>query len=158
MEGTFNPKPRITTIHEEPQRLRKFIPQRDPLGLMTGQFPIEYMERVTQLIREDDHPNQNVKEENPLAQKPKTKLRYILHPILQNLEELHKEPTMSCGKISHRRSSEEQQGEKTPKVAKTNEPSGKSTQNKTPSLTTPPSFSSSKAFKKRSPLQLRQQK
>ena len=109
---------------ELPQHLKKLeVPKglensyhMDPLGLSTGQTPIEYMERVTKLIRENDHPNQKVKEDNPLEQKPKTKF-LILHPILQNLEEVDKEPTMSCGKMSSKRSSKEQ-GEKTPKSAK----------------------------------------
>ena len=114
---------------ELPQHLKKLeVPKglensyhMDPLGLSTGQTPIEYMERVTKLIRENDHPNQKVKEDNPLEQKPKTKFNYTLHPILQNLEEVDKEPTMSCGKMSSKRSSKEQ-GEKTPKSSKPNKP------------------------------------
>ena len=54
INGTPNPKPRATKTHRKPKRPKKYIPHRDPLGLTTGQFPIEYMERVTKLIREDD--------------------------------------------------------------------------------------------------------
>ena len=54
-----------------------------------------------------------------------------MHPILQDLEEANIESTMSCGKISHERSSEEQQGENTSKASKTTEPSHNSIQNKT---------------------------
>ena len=57
-DGTFKPKPKVVTSHIEAKRPRKFIPSRDPLGLMKGQFPTQYLERVTRLIREDDPTSQ----------------------------------------------------------------------------------------------------
>ena len=81
INGTPNPKPRATKTHRKPKRPKKYIPHRDPLGLTTGQFPIEYMERVTKLIREDD----------PVPQmKAEANKEVSLNAAPQNVIELHK--------------------------------------------------------------------
>ena len=81
INGTPNPKPRATKTHKKPQRPKKYIPHRDPLGLTTGQFPIEYMERVTKLIREED----------PVPQmKAEANKEVGLNAAPQNVIELHR--------------------------------------------------------------------
>ena len=52
-DGTTKPKTKVATTHTETKALKKVLPHKDPLGLM-GEFPTEYMEEVTKLIREDD--------------------------------------------------------------------------------------------------------